>query len=1032
MFAPGLYRGRRMALRGDALEACVAELARRPRHEKVRALLHRLLVDALGARSEQILFEHDVPEVRGRIDALLGRTLFEIKSDLRREGEAAKGQLARYLAEKEDATGERYVGVATDGATFRAYERRGGALAVLSEHAARPSQPEALVAWLEGVVAIKDRLAADALAITSALGRDSTAFARVLGFLETAWAALRDDPEAMLKKQLWTRHLGHVYGKAVEDEALWLQHTYLVTAAKAIAAGAMGLEADDPHALLSGDAFTRAGVRGAVEEDLFGWVLDAPGGPEMVAKLADHVRRFDLGAVDVDVLKVLYESLIDPAQRHDLGEYYTPDWLALRVVRRAVAAPARDRILDPSCGSGSFLFHAIRLKVEALREAGVEDGAVAERVCGEVVGLDVHPVAVIFARVTYLLALGRALQERRGEISVSVYLGDALQWNVRRDLEQDLVVDVPPDPRDAYPANGRKTRAGHQSLRFPLELCANPILFDRVAERMQQASDEGRSVDAFARGLDALGVPAALHAQLRETYALLKQLHDCGRDHVWTFVARNLSRPVALSDAARPMDVIVGNPPWLSYRYMSRDMQARFAETARALGIWVGAGEANLVTQTDLSGVFFARTAQLYLGTDGRIAMVLPMAALTRGQFRAFRTGAFHGAPVAFDEAWTLDNQDIAPLFRVPTCVLFARRRSALARRVPARVTRFRGRLPFKDAPDSVAAARIRTSVEAAPAEADFTAVSVYRERFRQGATLVPRMLCLVERVEAGRLGVSAAAPLVRSRRSKQEKPPWKDLPALEGAVEAEFLRPVYLGESIAPFRPLGAAEGVVPTTREGALLDARQAAERGHARLAAWMRRCEALWTEHAAGRTSFVRGLDHFGKLTAQFPLRGTRVVFAGSGTRPAACLISDRFGIVEHGVYWAAVDTETEGRYLVAILNSETARARIEHLQARGEQGARHFDKLMFTLPIPRFDPREALHARLAEAAARAERVAAAVDIPEGTPFVPARRLVRDALAADGVAAEIDALVARLLDGEGLPVRFLGGRVWADAET
>ena len=35
------------------------------------------------------------------------------------------------------------------------------------------------------------------------------------------------------------------------------------------------------------------------------------------------------------MLKALYESLIDPAQRHDLGESYTPDWLAAKVVARA-------------------------------------------------------------------------------------------------------------------------------------------------------------------------------------------------------------------------------------------------------------------------------------------------------------------------------------------------------------------------------------------------------------------------------------------------------------------------------------------------------------------------------------------------------------------------------------------------------------------------------------------------------------------------------------------------------------------------
>lgn len=57
-----------------------------------------------------------------------------------------------------------------------------------------------------------------------------------------------------------------------------------------------------------------------------------------------------------DVLKALYESVISAEQRKDLGEYCTPDWLAERVVQEVVTDPANQRVLDPACGSGTFLF----------------------------------------------------------------------------------------------------------------------------------------------------------------------------------------------------------------------------------------------------------------------------------------------------------------------------------------------------------------------------------------------------------------------------------------------------------------------------------------------------------------------------------------------------------------------------------------------------------------------------------------------------------------------------------------------------
>jgi len=120
-----------------------------------------------------------------------------------------------------------------------------------------------------------------------------------------------------------------------------------------------------------------------------------------------------------------------------------------------------------------------------------------------------------------------------------------------------------------------------------------------------------------------------------------------------------------------------------------------------------------------------------------------------------------------------------------------------------------------------------------------------------------------------------------------------------------------------------------------------------------------------------------------------------------------------VIEHAIYWAQVSTESEAHYLAALLNSETARARVSDIQARGQWGARHFDKVMFTLPIPEFDPTVALHHALSAAAAEAERIAAAFALPESVKFQRARKLIRDALAETGIAQRIDGLVAKLLD-------------------
>jgi hypothetical protein len=321
--------------------------------------------------------------------------------------------------------------------------------------------------------------------------------------------------------------------------------------------------------------------------------------------------------------------------------------------------------------------------------------------------------------------------------------------------------------------------------------------------------------------------------------------------------------------------------------------------------------------------------------------------------------------------------------------------------------------LPFRDAPEEIADQRLKVR-EGAPALeiANFEGGSPYRKMFRQGATLVPRMLCFVDRKTMGRLGADPSAPYVASRRTNQEKEPWKSVPGIKNRVEAEFLRPVLLGESILPYRLFQPFEAVVPVTDKGKVLDAETAANRGFDGLHGWMKKAEKIWNADRPPPITFIQQLDYYGKLASQFPLAPLRVVYAASGTNAAACVLKVP-AVIEHSVYWSKPDTEKEARYLTALFNSETARSRGESLQARGQFGARHFDKVMFNLPIPRFDADNPLHNAIAKAAREAEALAASVPLPENIKFQRARGLVRAALTEAGVAQKIDALVARLLD-------------------
>ena len=66
----------------------------------------------------------------------------------------------------------------------------------------------------------------------------------------------------------------------------------------------------------------------------------------------------------------------------------------------------------------------------------------------------------------------------------------------------------------------------------------------------------------------------------------------------------------------------------------------------------------------------------------------------------------------------------------------------------------------------------------------------------------------------------------------------------------------------------------------------------------------------------------------------------------------------------LYWAAASTIEEGRYLEAVLNSDVLTKRVRPLQARGEHNPRHYDKYIWQLPVPMYEPQDPHHARLGE--------------------------------------------------------------------
>lgn len=957
---------------------------------------------------------------RRRLDVKIGHAVIEVKKDLRPKGVLADAelQLAGYLETQTKLLGTRYVGILTDGTDWRLYHLldSGQVEHVTTCSAGSATDADRLTSWLEAVLTTQTSIKPTPEEIRHRLGVASPAYLLDRATLLDLYDQVRDHPEVALKKSLWAKLLRTAFGTPFENsDDLFVDHTLLVMTAEIVAHAALGLDVSAASGLpatqlTTGTHFVGAQIHGVVEADFFDWVFHAPQGEVFVRTLADRLARFDWAAVEHDVLKVLYESVIEPAERKRLGEYYTPDWLADRMVATHYTDPLAQRVLDPSCGSGTFVFHAVRAYLAAADGAGISNADAVAGVTAHVFGMDVHPVAVALARVTYLLALGseRLTSPDRPPISVPIYLGDSMQWDQHHEhLSTPNAVTIATGGQDLVEGGGGGLWG--DDLIFPRSVLQDAGQFDRLVSTLaDKAGDLSKRADAavITPTLIQFGVHEVDVPTLVQTFSVLRRLRRENRNHIWGYYVRNLIRPIWLSEESNRVHLLLGNPPWLSYSKMHQAMQNRFTSMSKARGLIAGRLG---VSGRDLSTLFVVRAVELYLQQGGRMAFVMPHGTLTRKPHVNFCSGTWGGDAGAqhmkMMTAWDLSRA--ATGFPITSCVIAADQQTDGASPIPPEQQMWTTKGRRSDVSWTQMQPRL-TITTTSKAAAEITG-SLYAKRFRQGAIIVPRVLFFVNEVPAGPLGVGAGRVQIESRRSTQEKIPWKTVEGLQGPVEKAFVRDVHLGETILPFRASTPLTAVLPIKLDGTKLLDRAGIEAYPALEKHWSA-AEERWDDHkkSSSDSSLLERLNFHQQLSAQLPTATHRVVYTKSGSTLTAARV-DANAVIDHKLYWGAVSSLDEARYLVAVLNSHTLRRRVVPLQNLGLFGPRDFDKYVFAVPVPVYDPASDLHADLAEWSSQAEQIAAATDV-ESLEFRAARKKISQAL--NTLMPQVEALVKELL--------------------
>jgi len=381
-------------------------------------------------------------------------------------------------------------------------------------------------------------------------------------------------------------------------------------------------------------------IENFLEGDYFSWYLDELDRDlaDTIAEIARRLSDYEVATPQLepefarDLLKRLYQHLVPSDLRHRLGEYYTPDWLAELVLDEVGLSldnlrkmgeedplkPLKIRVLDPACGSGTFLI----LYISRLRRYAEEHyltDQLLSYLLENVVGYDLNPLAVLTARTNYLLAVADLLSYVRGRIEIPIYLADSIMVEVDTRFTRKMVFSVA-----SYIL---RTVAGEFTV--PIEVVDKGLLPTILAE-ITNALDGRYETDAFKERIRyAYTLKDDEIDALATLYETLLKLKEKGEDSVWVSILKNAFAPLLKGE----FDYVVGNPPWVNWE----NLPETYREVSKSL--WDRYGLLKVVKtggfKRDLAMLFLARSFDRYLKKGGKLGFLIP--------FTLFKTQAGAG-----------------------------------------------------------------------------------------------------------------------------------------------------------------------------------------------------------------------------------------------------------------------------------------------------------------------------------------------------------------------------------------------------
>lgn len=612
-----------------------------------------------GLKPEE--YSYDAFIVKGsRPDAVTGNVIVEFEDDLNSVSEVreAETQLKKYVKELYSRDPRKYWTIASDGIKFILYKpsTRNGEVILerVDEISILKDDPRRFY-WFIYEYFFEERFRIELRPEDFVLrfGYGSRIFRESMSFLRSLWSRIFNTAFANTIFSEWSKYYTYVTGKEYKDIELFLRHTYLAILAKILAyiylEEGVGAKLGDIEVLekvLTGEYFRNLGLE-IFERDYFSWVVADEIKNDFLWGIHDVLLKellsFDYSKLDTDVFKEIYQNIIEHDERAALGEYYTPDFVAELMLRELLTKNPKAKVLDPACGSGTFLFIAIKLKKELLKDK-LSRHKLLDHILNSVVGIDINPVAIVIARANYLIAI-KDLLPTRGILRIPVYLANAITipehekdtlliGELGRGIEVLRIEGASENEYFFLPGYDLTRKLGVEKLDAFIGLTED------VTKLLAEVKSEDELVEAIVdKYVSKLRKDLTYEEKIALAYILLhnaKILYKYvseKRNTFWLFILRNQYKVFLLR---KQFDIVVGNPPWVSRTDVESEKFREWYD--KVLKFYqVSLRSEFLGAPADTVIPFVTHSVNYYLKPDGYLYFVVPATVLRGRQYEVLR-----------------------------------------------------------------------------------------------------------------------------------------------------------------------------------------------------------------------------------------------------------------------------------------------------------------------------------------------------------------------------------------------------------